>query len=78
MNLEEQLLSLIFSISYGIIISYLFLLSKINNGIVHEYLLIISIITFLIFSEKYKEIRKYINLSRKVNVKFLKHNCKIK
>lgn len=110
MTLEEQLLSLIFSVAYGIIISYLYnlnykfiyktdilykilinflfvtnitlvyfiLLSKINNGIMHKYLLIVSIIIFLIFTEKYRDIRKYINLKRKINVKFLKHNCKIK
>ena len=110
MNLEEQLLSLIFSITYGIIISYFYnlnykflyktdilykilinflfitnvmlayfiLLLKINDGIIHIYLLIISIITFLIFSEKYKKVRNFIKLKRKINVKFIKHNCKIK
>lgn len=110
MTLDEQLLSLIFSITYGIIVSYLYnfnykflyktdilykilinflfvtniilvyfiLLSKINDGIVHIYLLIVSVIVFLIFSEKYKEIRKFIKLKCKVNVKFIKHNCKKK
>jgi hypothetical protein len=104
MNLNEQLLSIIFSIAYGIVLAYIYnlnykfiyqtdilykilinfllvtnvvliyfiLLSKINNGIVHEYLLIVSAIVFLLFSEKYKSLRKIFNLKRKVNVKLLK------
>ena len=96
MKLDIQLLSIIFSFSYGIIVSYLYnisysflyktsilyrvvinvlfcidvgliyflLLKVINYGVVHIYFVIVFLISFILFSGKYKNLRKCVKLSK--------------
>lgn len=70
--LYRIVINLLFCIDVGLI--YFLLLKVINYGVVHIYFVMVFLISFILFSGKYKNLRKCVKL-KKSKVKSMDKKC---